>query len=119
MKVLVYGCGKTGKTVLKQLKKNPAIELITMDPREQPEALENGVIESIDIAKPLTPLVLEEVVGDWAPDLILLATSSRDLALGNAPGIDMLMDSLWTELATISEVPVIAVDRRTGATHGS
>ena len=116
MRILVYGCGKIGETVLDQLGKNSEIETITMDPRDRPEALENGVIDEIDIDEPLTPMVIEGLIEKWSPDLILLATSSKDLALGHAPGLDMLMDSLWAELAAISSVPVIPVDRRTAET---
>ena len=114
MRILVYGCGKIGQSVLKQLQKNPDIRAITMDPREEPEAVANDIIEYVDIDQPLTPMVLEEILDEWSPDLILLATSSKDLALGHAPGLDILMDSLWAELASISSVPVIPVDRRTG-----
>ena len=117
MRILVYGCGTIGKAVLRQLKKNPEIHPITVDPREEPEALECGIIDGVDIAEPLTPMNLEEILEQWEPDLILLATTSSDLALGHAPGIEVMLDSLWTELASISDVPVIPVDRDTG-THG-
>ncbi|GEM_PF-371067 len=118
MRILVYGCGRTGSAVLRQLQKNDAIELITADPREDPAALELGLIESVDITDPLTPMNLEAIIDEWSPDMILLATTSSDLALGNSPGIDMMMDSLWTELATISKVPVILVDRDAGTHAG-
>lgn len=111
MRILVYGCGKTGEAVLAQLQKNPSIRPITVDPRERPAAVESGVVEAIDVAESLTPVNLEAIVAEWEPDLILLATTSSDLDLGNAPGIDMMLDSLWSELAAISEVPVIPVDR--------
>lgn len=111
MRILVYGCGETGQAVLEQLEKNPAIRPITVDPRENPAALESGTVDSIDVAESLTPFNLEEIVAEWEPDLILLASTSRDLALGNAPGLDIMLDSLWSELAAISEVPVILVDR--------
>ena len=118
MRILVYGCGEAGTTVLRQLQKNPALDLITADPRERPAALESGLIDTVDIPEPLTPMNLDAIVAEWQPDLILLATTSSDLALGNAPGIDVMLDSLWTELATISEVPVIMVDRDSGSLTG-
>jgi hypothetical protein len=118
MRILVYGCGRTGSAVLRQLQKNDAIELITADPREEPAALESGLIESVDITESLTPMNFENIVDQWTPDMVLLASTSSDLALGNSPGIDMMMDSLWTELATISKVPVILVDRDAGTHAG-
>jgi len=36
MVVLVIGAGRTGAQVLRQLKKNPAITIRTLDPRENP-----------------------------------------------------------------------------------
>jgi FlaA1/EpsC-like NDP-sugar epimerase len=118
MRILVYGCGKTGSAVLRQLQKNDTIEPITADPREHPAALESGLIDTVDVTEPLTPMNLEAVIEEWSPDMILLATTSSDLALGNAPGIDLMMDSLWTELAAISSVPVILVDRDAGTHAG-
>jgi nucleoside-diphosphate-sugar epimerase len=117
MRILVYGCGAIGRAVIEQLQKNKDIRIVTMDPRDNPEALEEGVVESIDIDDVLTPMILDELVEEWHPDLILLATASSDLALGHAPGVDMLMDSLWAEIASISSVPVVPVERRAGSMH--
>lgn len=111
MRVLVYGCGETGEAVLQQLQKNPEIEVITVDPRERPAALESGAIDAVDVRESLTPVNIEKIVEEWEPDLVLLASTSSDLALGHAPGIDMMLDSLWSELAANSDAPVILVDR--------
>lgn len=40
MRVLVIGAGMVGARVLTQLKKNPCIEVVTVDPRERPYAVE-------------------------------------------------------------------------------
>lgn len=111
MRVLVVGAGRTGARVLEQLNKNPAITAITLDPREAPYAVQEGVIDAVDIREALTPLSLEYVMELAKPDLLLLTTTSEDLGLGHAPGLDLLAEALREELAAISELPVIEVKR--------
>lgn len=111
MRVLVVGAGLNGAKVIRQLMKNPAITIITSDPREDPYALEEGLIEAVDIQEALTPLTLDYVLRQAKADLILLTTSTEDLGLGRAPGIDILAGSLRDELAAIASAPVIEVAR--------
>ncbi len=111
MRVLVVGAGRAGARVIRQLQKNPEITVLTVDPRERPHAVEAGFIEGVDVREVVTPLTLEYVLERTQPDLVLLAAASEDLALGHAPGIDLLSEALREELAAISEVPVIAVAR--------
>lgn len=111
MRILVIGAGHTGAKVLKQLKKNPEIEIITADPRRQHYAVEEGIIEQVDIHEVLTPLTLETVLEQAQPDLVLLAMSTEDMGLGKAPGMDILADALREELSALSRVPVIEAAR--------
>jgi nucleoside-diphosphate-sugar epimerase len=111
MRILVVGAGRTGAKVLRQLQKNPAIQVITADPRPDPYAVEQGIIPAVDLAETLTPLTLEYVIEQARPDMILLAMASDDLGLGDAPGIDVLADALRQELAALGEVPIIEVAR--------
>ncbi len=114
MRILVIGAGRTGAKVLRQLQKNSDIELIVADPREELYAVEEGVIEKVDIRETLTPLTLDKVIEESRPDLVLLAMATEDMGLGQAPGIDVLADALREEIAALSLVPVIEVvrDRR-------
>ncbi|MGW8319553.1 MAG: hypothetical protein ACWGPS_09930 [Candidatus Promineifilaceae bacterium] len=111
MRILVAGAGRAGARVLRQLKKNPALTVLTLDGRPQPFAVREGIIAQIDIPETLTPLTLPYVLEQAQPDLILLTTSTEDLGLGQAPGMDVLADSLREELSAISEVPLIEVAR--------
>lgn len=111
MKILVIGAGKTGTKVLKQLQKNPAIEIVTADPRQEHHAVKAGIIDKVDIHEVLTPLTLETVLDQTRPDLVLLAMAAEDLGLGKAPGIEILADALKEELSALSTVPVIEVAR--------
>jgi len=109
VRVLVCGAGESGADVIRQLRKNKDIEILTLDPRENPAALAEGVIEKIDVAESLTPLTLDYVIDKVNPDLILLTTELEDLGLGNVAGIDVLSSSLGDELTMISPVPLIQV----------
>jgi CheY-like chemotaxis protein len=111
MRVLVIGAGRTGAKVLKQLKKNPAVEIITADPRQEHYAVEEGIIDKVDIHEVLTPLTLETVLEQAHPDLVLLAMSTEDMGLGKSPGIEILADALKEELSALSKVPVVEVAR--------
>lgn len=111
MKVLVVGAGRTGARVIRQLQKNPDIEIVTADPRADSYAVRTGAIEAVDIREGFTPLTADFVLERAKPDLVLLATATEDLALGSAPGIDILAEALRKELAAASEIPLIEVAR--------
>ena len=111
MRVLVIGAGKTGTRVIRQLLKNPSIEILTADPREELYAVEEGVIQQVDFAENLTPINLDHVLDEARPDLMLLAMPSEEMGLGKAPGVDILADALREELAELADVPVIEVAR--------
>ena len=109
--VLVVGAGRTGAQVLRQLFKNPRLRILTLDPRDEPFAVSQGILENVDFKEAFTPLTLDAVLKAARPDLILLASTAEDLGLGEAAGVEMFSDALRDELATIADVPVIEVAR--------
>jgi FlaA1/EpsC-like NDP-sugar epimerase len=111
MRILVVGAGKAGAQVLRQLQKNPSLTIITCSPHQEPFAVQKGIIPKVDIQETLTPLTLRYVLDRAKPDLILLTSASEDFGLGTAPGVDVMVDSLKRELASISTVPLIEVAR--------
>ena len=111
MRVLVAGAGHVGAKVLLQLKKNPKLEVLTVDPRENPPAVQEGIIPEVDFREKLTLTALEEVIKQAKPDLVLVTTSTEDMGLGSAPGVDIYVETLRAELASIVDVPVIGVAR--------
>ena len=111
MTVLVVGVGKNGAEVLRQLSKNPDLRIVTLDPRDEPYAVAEGILEGVDFKEPLTPLSIDAIIKVARPDLVLLTTSPQDMGLGEAAGIDVLSAALDDELATIADVPVIKVAR--------
>lgn len=113
MRILVVGAGQVGAQVLRQLQKNPSLTIITCDSSQEPLAVQKGIIAKVDIQETITPLTLRYILAKAEPDLILLTSSSEDFGLGTAPGVDVMVDSLKRELASISTVPLIEVARAT------
>jgi ketopantoate reductase len=111
LKILVVGAGRVGAKVLLQLKKNPALTVLTVDPRDEPYAIEQGIIESVDYKKELTPRDLGEVLAWVEPDLVLVTTSAGDMGHTGVPGLEILVEALRGELEATANVPIIAVDR--------
>lgn len=112
MRVLVVGAGRTGAHVIRQLHKNPDIEIVTADPRPDSYAVEQGLIKAVDIPEGFTPLTVDFVLEKAQPDLILLALATEDLGLGSAPGIEVLAEALRKEVASGSDIPMIEVARQ-------
>ena len=113
MTILVVGAGNTGAQVLRQLLKNPRLRILTLDPRDNPQAVEQGILENVDYKEALTPLTLDHILKEAQPDLILLTSSPEDMGLGKSPGISIFSDALRDELATLADAPVIEVARST------
>ena len=113
MRILVVGAGKVGAKVLLQLKKNPMIKAVTVDPRDRPPAVEDGVIETVDYHTELKLGELAEVIRQEKPELVLVTTSPEDIARTGVPGIELLVEALKGELEATTSVPIIAVSRNT------
>ena len=111
MRILVVGAGRIGARVIRQLKKNAGLTLLTVDPREIPFAVKEGIIPSVTYNAKLTPIELEQIIEKCKPDLVLVTTSSEDIGRSGVPGIEILVESLRGELEATSKVPIIAVDR--------
>jgi hypothetical protein len=111
MRVMVVGVGRVGSKVLLQLRKNPDLEVVTVDARERPLAVERGIIDDVDSKEPITPMNLNYLVQRMRPDIVLLTRGAEDLQIGDAPGMDMLASSLRDELMAVGSVPIIDVAR--------
>ena len=111
--ILVIGAGKAGAKVLLQLKKNLKLEVITVDSRETPFSVNEGIIDSVDYIADLTPIELKPLIERIAPDIVLVTTSREDISRSNVPGLEILVDTLRQELEYTADVPIIAVNRDT------
>lgn len=108
MRVLVIGAGKLGIQVIRQLRKNPDLEILVADPHERPEALAEGVIDKVDLRVHVTPLNVAEVVAATEPHLVLLARTLDDWEKGDTPMGTQYVMGMEKEL-TRAGVPVLPV----------
>jgi predicted dinucleotide-utilizing enzyme len=111
MRVLVVGAGRVGAKVVLQLRKNPSIEIITVDPRERPPAVEQGVLESVEYRSELSLAGIKDILSRERVDLVLVTTSAEDIARTGVPGLILLVEALQEELEASINVPIIAVSR--------
>lgn len=111
MRVLVVGAGRVASKVLLQLKKNPAIKVITVDPRKRPPAVEEGIIEDVNYHSELKLGELSKLIQIEAPDLVLVTTSAEDISRIGVSGLEILVESLRNELEASANAPIIAVSR--------
>ena len=109
MRILVVGAGDTGSKVIEQLKKNPAIEVLVADARDQPPAVRHGVIDKVDFTETLTPLNMDELLRKASADLVLLAAAPADLIDSRIPGARLLTQTLDEELALNATWPLVKV----------
>jgi len=114
MRVLVIGAGQTGMQVIRQLRKNPRITILTADPRPEPQAVRDGLIDKVDVTEVISPLTLDEILEHTGADMAFLAMAAEELDLGKAPGVDFLADALLDEIAANANVPMIEVARGAG-----
>ncbi|MBE0519189.1 MAG: hypothetical protein IH630_08235 [Thermoplasmata archaeon] len=106
MRVLVIGAGKFGVRVIKQLRKNPKLEIIVADPHETPEAVAQGLIPKVDIRAHVTTLNFDEVVEKVRPDFVVLARTLQDWEKTDTPMGTQYVVGMEREL-TKSDVPVL------------
>lgn len=111
LNVLVVGAGRIGARVLLQLRKNSSLTVVTVDPREEPFSVEEGIIASVDYHSELTPANLEPIIKEVSPDLVLVTTSRDDIGRSGVPGLPVLVEALIQELEATANVPIIAVSR--------
>jgi UDP-N-acetylmuramoylalanine-D-glutamate ligase len=107
MRVWVIGAGKVGTAALRQLTKNPDIEVFVSDPSPTPEAVQQGVIDKVDIVENVSSVNVNHLARRIRPDLILLSPAASERGVGHVEGGQALTDALNQELAAGCEYPVM------------
>ena len=82
MRVWLIGAGNIGSVALRQLQKNPAVEIFVSDPSDQPEAVHSGLIERVDLVANISPVNVNEIARRVRPDLILLSPGIGEQGFG-------------------------------------
>lgn len=105
---MVIGAGKLGAQVLRQLRKNPDLEVVVADPHDRPLAVAEGLVEKVDLKTHVTALNFQEVVDAVNPDLVLLARTTEDWEKVDTPMGPQYVLGMEREL-TKSAVAVLPV----------
>ena len=116
MRVLVIGAERLGIKVMKQLKKVEGLEMVVAERRDQPLAVEEGVIEKVDIVAHVTAMNFEDVLAKTSPDLVVLARTVEDWDKADTPMGSEYVAGMEREL-TKFDVPVLPVDSRVLGPH--
>lgn len=107
MRVWLIGAGKVGTAALLQLQKNPDIEIVVSDPSSAPLAVQQGVINKVDVVENVTSVNVNPLARRIRPDLILVSPAANERGMAKVEGGQALTDALNHELAQTSEYPVL------------
>lgn len=111
MRVLVIGAEKLGTQVIRQLKKNPAVEVVVAERRERPEAVESGVVDRVDVITHVTAMNFNDTIAHVRPDLVVLARTVEDWEKSDTPMGPEYVCGMEREL-TKFDVAVLPIDSR-------
>ncbi len=107
MRVWLIGAGHIGTVALRQLLKNPAVEIFVSDPSDQPEAVLSGLIDRVDLIANISPVNVNEIARRVRPDLILLSPGIGEQGFGAVEGSKALSEALNYETIIASEYPCL------------
>ncbi|MEZ4710914.1 MAG: hypothetical protein R3A44_27190 [Caldilineaceae bacterium] len=111
MRVWVIGAGRAGSSVLRQLQKNPNIEVVVSDPIEKPRAVLDGLIDKVDIVERITLLNVNDYARRLRPDLVLITTGAGSQSFGNVAGGAAFAEALNYEISSASDFPCLVISR--------
>lgn len=109
MRIWLIGADVAGSAALRQLRKNPAAEVIVSDSTDKPRAVADKVIERVDYVESVTPMNVNVLARRVRPDLILVDGGAMQRALGTLAGGVTFAESLQSEMAAASEYPVLVL----------
>ncbi len=108
MRIWLIGADQAGTDVLRQLKKNPNIEVIVSDVLEQPKAVVDKVIAKVDYVEQVTPININTFARRIRPDLILLDPGADKRNLRISGGM-AFANAINMETAAASEYPCLVL----------
>jgi dTDP-4-dehydrorhamnose reductase len=116
MRVLVIGAERLGVQVIKQLRKAEGAEVIVAEKRENPLAVQEGVIDKVDVVAHVTAMNFEEVLAETRPDMVILARTIQDWEKTETPMGSEYVAGMERELTKFG-VAVLPVDSRVLGPH--
>jgi dTDP-4-dehydrorhamnose reductase len=116
MRVLVIGAERLGIQVIRQLKKTKDVEIVVAERKSQPLAVQEGIIEKVDIVAHVTAMNFEEVLAEARPDMVILARTIQDWDKVETPMGSEYVVGMERELTKFG-VAVLPVDSRVLGPH--
>ncbi len=116
MRVLVIGAERLGTLVIKQLNKAEDVEVIVAERQSQPLAVQEGIIDKVDIVTHVTAMNFEEVLAEARPDMVILARTIQDWDKVETPMGSEYVVGMERELTKFG-VAVLPVDSRVLGPH--
>lgn len=109
MRIWLIGADQAGTSVLRQLRKNPAIEVVVSDSTERPRAVTDRVLDKVQYVESVTSVNINTLARRFRPDLILIDRGALQRGLGRVSAGAAFVESLQEEMATASEFPCLVI----------
>ncbi len=109
MRIWLIGADRIGMSVLQQLKKSDAIEVVVSDLSERPRAVTEKVIPMVDYVETVTPININHLAKRIRPDLILIDRGAAERMLSRITGGVEFAQSIQDEIAAASEAPCLVI----------
>ena len=107
MRVWLIGADKNGTEALRQLQKNPALQVIVSDTIAQPRAVTEQVIARVDYVEQVSSINVNQLARRVRADLILIDASAGQRNLKRLSEGQTFAAALDAEIAVTSAVPCL------------
>lgn len=107
MRIWLIGADLAGSNALRQLRKNPSIEITVSDSTDRPKAVTDRLIAGVDYVESVTPMNINTLARRIRPDLILLDRGALQRAIGRVSGGVTFAEALQDEIAATSDTPCL------------
>ncbi|GIK74924.1 MAG: hypothetical protein BroJett021_39120 [Chloroflexota bacterium] len=109
MRIWLIGADDAGSEALRQLQKNPTIEVVVTDMIEQPKAVTDRLIDKIDSIETVTQMNINILARRIRPDLILIDSRALKRNLSRLSGGMVYAEAFHNEIAAASDFPCIII----------
>lgn len=107
MRVWLIGADSGAIRALRQLQKDPDIEVYVSARSERPKAVEEGILDRVNYVEQITPVNVNNLARRIRPDLILIDAAAEERSYGRMSGGLVFSDSLINEIAVASDYPCL------------
>ena len=109
MRIWLIGADSGAVKALRQLRKDPDIEVLVSARSERPKAVQEGILDRVNYVEQITPVNVNNLARRIRPDLILIDAAAEERSYGRISGGLAFSDSLITEIAATSDYPCLII----------